>query len=100
MLKSVFVRGTAGGSTPDRQPAVTNDITLAWFAFALGVAISLGGIYITIDPEPLVRWSERLASAARRNSRDAARNWRIGFRVMGALMIYSSIDLFKIWLKR
>jgi len=88
-----------GARPPEALPPASGNVGSAWLSFGIGAAISIAGLYLLIDPRPLVRWSQRLFPGRQIPER-ALRIWRFAFRLMGALMIYSSVDLFRLWMRR
>jgi hypothetical protein len=85
---------------PGAQPHRPGDVTSKWLPFGIGLVIALGGLYVLINPEPLVQWTLERLFSERRVSGGTLRTWRVALRVMGALMIYSSTDLFRLCLRR
>ena len=63
----------------------------------MGLLLVSFGFWVAFNPEWLVQWSQRTLFPERRMSRDTLRTWNITLRVMGALMIYASKDLFMFW---
>ena len=75
------------------------DLGSGWLPLGLGLAISLSGLYVLVNPLPVVRWSTRGLLAGRPIGDGTLRVWGVALRLMGALMIYGSIDLFRLWLR-
>jgi hypothetical protein len=85
---------------PQGLEAPPGNVTSSWLPLGVGLAISLGGLYLLVNPGPLVRWSQRRLFPERQVPEVALRIWRVAFRLMGALMMYSSADLFRLGLRR
>jgi hypothetical protein len=73
---------------------------LDWAAFGLAIVIVLGGLYVLIKPEHLLRWSINKLPFRLKSDEKTVRSWIVAIRIMGLFMVYRSIDLFRLWLKR
>lgn len=70
-----------------------------WLAFGLGVGVLCFGIFILIWPSLLSWFSDRFFQQESVPDRKL-RIWNIVMRVMGAVMIYASTDLFRVSMGR
>jgi hypothetical protein len=85
-----------------RQPAsLAHHVAVGppWLPLVFGCFICPMGLYLLVQPEFLVNWSISRLFAGRDLPRSTLRMWRVGFRAMGALMTYSSVGLFRLWLR-
>ena len=71
-----------------------------WLPFVLGLLVAGFGFFITFKPDPLIRWSQRRLFPERQIPESTLQVWRVGIRILGAVLVYSSADLFKLWLSR
>lgn len=72
----------------------------AWLPFLMGLLVVGVGSFVLRNPGPLVPWSQQRLFPERRIPEGALRTWRMTLRVAGALMIYASVGLFRLWTRR
>jgi hypothetical protein len=93
-LSSTYSRKGAQGQATPVNPL---PIGYSWLPFVLGVLAVTGGSFVALNPEVLVRWSQRRLFPEQELSEQTIRTWRFALRAMGILMIYGSGELFKAW---
>ena len=92
IYSSRLPRQAQGAATP------TSAGHLSWSPFVLGLLVVGAGFFVAMNPEVLVRWSQQHLFPDRQMPEGVVRTWRLVLRATGALMIYSSGHLFKLWM--
>lgn len=72
----------------------------SWLPLVLGLLVVAGGFFVAMNPGPVVQWSQRRLFPERQLSEGTLRTCRLVLRAAGVLMVYSSLGLFEIWLRR
>ena len=98
-MLSIYSPKHPGQSSVTPNPAFAG-INPSWFPFVMGLLLLSAGFFVAFNPAPVVSWSQQRLFPERRIPEGTLQVWRLALRVMGALMVYSSSDLFQIWLKR
>lgn len=88
------------GEQPPRAPNPTLvEINAKWLPFMLGLLAVSFGFFVAFNPEPLLQWTQRKLFPGVQASEGILWTSRIALRVIGALMVYASTDLFGLWLR-
>lgn len=74
-------------------------VGLNWLAFASGLLVVTVGVFVVLNAEWLVGWCKEELFPLRQMTEGTSRKWRLLLRLTGALMVFSSEGLFKLWLR-
>jgi hypothetical protein len=93
----IYNRAPEAGGHSSRGPATAANVD--WLPFLLGLLVVGIGFFVAFNPDPVMRWCQRELFPDREISRGTLITWRAALRVTGALLVYSSLGLFRLWLK-